>query len=419
MNKVSSDNKKIKFLLCFALAMVYVFLCANSVYYGGDFEVYLNAAQRIQSESNIYAAPHFKDLQYYYSPLFATLLIPFSNHWMITELLWLLLSGGCFVRTCYLIQNYFDLSPLRPKGQLLWAGISLLLVIRFVLYNISTIQITLFLLWVIFESIQLFGSSRLLWGAVLLALGINIKVLPIILLPYLLYRARFNAFICTVFFVVLFLYLPRVFIGAEYNSYLLSEWWNIINPLNKEHVIEADINSQSIVGIIPAFFTDISIEGFTRQRNFVNYTAPQVASIINFLRLFLVAFTLYFLRRPFRSYSHNLQEFRAIAYMCLLVPLVFPHQQKYSFLFLFPMLCYLWYYAVVLLQHRRSPRIIAYIIMLSIISVVFTPLIGADLIGRYAYDWIHYYKILGLAALALIPFAVFSRPSHVERPGAA
>ncbi|MEM9916887.1 MAG: hypothetical protein AAF990_02255 [Bacteroidota bacterium] len=105
------------------LAVVYVILSINSIAYGGDFEVYLDAAERLQRKENIYTAPYFKGLQYYYSPLFAFVLIPFSSNWFISEFLWLLLSGLLFVRTCFLIRHYFDLSVLSRKEVVLWMGI--------------------------------------------------------------------------------------------------------------------------------------------------------------------------------------------------------------------------------------------------------------------------------------------------------
>ena len=36
---------------------------------GGDFDVYLDASRRLFAGENIYAPPHFNNLQYYYSPL--------------------------------------------------------------------------------------------------------------------------------------------------------------------------------------------------------------------------------------------------------------------------------------------------------------------------------------------------------------
>tara|TARA_B110000503_G_scaffold93211_1_gene140585 strand:- start:1193 stop:1366 length:174 start_codon:yes stop_codon:yes gene_type:complete len=50
--------------------------------------------------------------------------------------------------------------------------------------------------------------------------------------------------------------LPAVFIGNDYNNELLVGWWETINPSNSEHLIEADRNPQSLVGMVPVYLTE-------------------------------------------------------------------------------------------------------------------------------------------------------------------
>ena len=89
---------KVKLTTLFFIS-VYVALCINSALKGGDFDIYLDAAINMTHQYNIYDPPiYFKEgLSYFYSPLFALILIPFSGNFLITEFIWLLLSGFFYV----------------------------------------------------------------------------------------------------------------------------------------------------------------------------------------------------------------------------------------------------------------------------------------------------------------------------------
>lgn len=128
------------------LAIVYFLMSIASALDGGDFDVYLDAGSKISSEENIYQPPFVKGLQYYYSPLFALVLAPLAglNIHFIIELIWLLLSGLMLVRIWKLVSNYFDISNLSAKEYYWWVGISFFLILRFILYNVAMIQVTIF-----------------------------------------------------------------------------------------------------------------------------------------------------------------------------------------------------------------------------------------------------------------------------------
>ncbi len=395
------------------LGIFYVTASIFSASDGGDFDVYLDAAQKLANGQNIYQPPFIKGLQYYYSPFFALILIPLSNHFFLTELVWLLLSGVMLYRTWVLISMNFNTHFLDSKYMNLWMLISFFFILRFVLYNIAMIQITIFLLWAILESIQLIKNGKIFLGAGILALAINIKIIPIVIMPYLIYRGYFKSVALIIIFSFLFLILPAIFIGYDANLFLLSEWWSIINPINSEHVIETDITYQSLVGTIPVFLTETeSIVPIAR--NFMNLSVETVTTITNVSRILVVLFTLYFLGYPFPRKSSKLADFRAISYILLAVPLIFPHQQKYAFLFMYPMISYLFYYSLLKWKWDRTLKFKIFLFVGLAIFMVFTPLIGSDIIGRYPYDVIQHFKILGISAILLIPLAFFASPKTME-----
>jgi hypothetical protein len=396
------------------VGILYLILSISSANNGGDFDVFLDAAQKLSNGNNIYVGPFIKGLQYFYSPLFALVLIPFSGNFFVTELIWLLLSWFWLYRIWVLVSSYFNSSFLSSKELNIWLGVSFFLVIRFILYNIAMIQVTIFLLWAILESIQLIENQKEISGAALLALVINIKLMPLVVLPYLLYRGYFKSLGFVLVFTGIYLILPAIFIGYDFNLFLLGEWWSIINPSNSEHVIEAEITYQSLVGTIPVFLTETE-SIIEIKRNFLKLPIETVTMITNVSRLIVAGFTIYFLGVPFRKNVDKLSKIWAVSYLLLAIPLIFPHQQKYAFLFMFPMITYLVYYVIIKWKYDNSNSLKLFVVPLILVTFVFTPIIGSDIIGRHAYDVIQHFRILGISALMLIPFMVIATPKSITK----
>lgn len=387
--------------------LITAFLCIKSSLNGGDFDIFLDAGLKIKNGENIYAPPYVRGLQYYYSPLFALILVPFTSSFIITESLWLLLCAFLTYRTWVLSEKYFTTTTLSSKQMNLWRFLSFFIALQFILYNIDWVQMTAFLLWSVFEAIHLFKNKRSITGALLLALAINIKLLPLVFIPYLLYRAYYKETIYICLFSVILIFLPSIFIGNEYNSFLLTEWWKVINPTNTEHLFETDPGTLSLVSLIPHL---------VYQNDMVNLAPDKVELLINGSRLLLVMITLLFLRTlPFKKENNALKSFWEIAYILLLIPLIFPHQQKYAFLFAIPLFIYLIYYFISTwhLPKTWTYKIVFALLILS--SIVFSPLHGADIIGRPLYELSKEMRMLTICSLMLIPIALWCNPNKIEK----
>jgi hypothetical protein len=105
--------------------------------------------------------------------------------------------------------------------------------------------------------------------------------------------------------------------------------------------------------------------------------------------------------------------FLSLSYLCLLIPLIFPHQRGYSFFLTAPVIIFLTYY---FLQDRKRivKRIFSFILF--VISVIMiSPIWGRDLIGKYM-ELYQDYKIIPIAALLLIPafLIIVIRDSRVK-----
>ena len=376
----------------------YLFLTAH---HEVDFDVYLDAASKLLSRQNIYQPPFIHNLQYYYSPLFALILIPFAliPYW-ISKFCWLLACVYFMVRSWKLTVSYFPKS-LPSNYQKAWMILPFIAVLRFIINNIGLVQITPFLLWAVLESFRLFDKKKAVGGAALFGLALNIKLLPLTLLPYLLFRNKIKESLLIVGFFGIFLFLPALLHGVEFNNYLISQWWKIINPLNSEHSIETESGTYGLVALIHVFITS-TVGEMPYARNFIDLNLQEVSLVVNMARVIFILITLAFLRSfPFKRETDRLKEIWEISYILAITPLLFPHQHKYAFLFVLPMMIYL-YYFFLSFQCGKAKKFTGLFILLIIISILFTPIIGWDIIGRFLYNLSEHYRLISFCVIMLL-----------------
>jgi Glycosyltransferase family 87 len=400
--------KYIKVLVCI-LAVYYAFKCAHE---GHDFQVFVYAGGKLIHGQNIYFPPFVQNLQYYYSPLFALLLSPFSRlPIIIPQVIWILISYVLLYRIWVLSTSYFDTSALTVKQKIIWLLVSVFLSIRFILVDIGYVQMTIFLLWATLESMQLINNGKWIWGAALLALAINIKLLPFAFVVYLFYRGRFKAAILTCAFYVIYLFLPAIYLGWDRNLSLIHDWFAIINPLNKQWTIEAEDGPSSLVALIPVYLTKTT-GVLTFKRNFLDLTFAQVSLILNIVRLLFVLLTLMFLHSlPFKNVPNKVRRFWEMSYLFILVPLIFPHQQQYAFVYITPAFIYLTWFFITNWKAIRQKMNFFYWAILAVIAFNFSPLIGRDIITSHFFEVLLYLRILPIAVIMLIPILWICRPA--------
>ncbi len=203
-------RKRFVLLLFFALTTIAIIIKSiQCVHDGGMMHLFLGASQLLFHQINIYnhPIPIIKDIsqEYSYSPFFALLLIPFSFfNGNVIEYIWLLLNVFFIYRIIKILSVQLNTSLLTGIQKELIVIFTYGFSFRFLLYNFGEAQMTIFLLYVCLESISWFQNKKWIAGSALLALGISIKILPVILIPYLIYRSYFKESIGTVLFIALF-----------------------------------------------------------------------------------------------------------------------------------------------------------------------------------------------------------------------
>ncbi len=407
---ISSLQKKIGFVALFIVLMVYFVIESSSC---GDFLIFLSASKDVFTGEDIYSKIYFGGFHYFYSVTFAIVLYPLtliSTH--LATFLWLCFNALLVYRLCKLIPFFLPLKELSPKQKNIFWILSALFSFRLVYENFHVGQMTTFLLYLCMEGIYRILQQQKITGALLIAIGINIKLLPIVLIPYLLYRKEFKASLFIVIFYISLLYLPILFIGMEQNTVLLNTWAHLINPLNTNHIL--DVDERSFHGLSTLLST-LLVEhvpdtyALSIKRNIADISLDQLTKVLMITRLCLASFTLYFLRTmPFKPAINQTYQYRELSYILLLIPLIFPHQQHYAFLFMIPAYLYCMYYMIQNYHQLSLMKRNSLLILMGLIYVVVNLKI---LLGEYNYYYEHF-KILTYGALLLIIVLASLKPKQ-------
>jgi Glycosyltransferase family 87 len=377
----------------------------------GDFSVYYGAAKDIAQGKSIYFVEYpvgDKDTcSYSYPPFFAMLLIPFSILPLaLADFLWLLLSLVLLVRTFHLIDRFLDLNTFfDAKTHRLWVFIVLLFTARFILYNFDMSQTTLILLWGCLESLDLTLNNRPVLSGLLLATVISIKLMPLVLLPYFFYRRFFKTGFATLGFLILLNVGPSVFYGFEGYLSVLNQWKSVINPIKTEFILEENLSMESahsLSALVPSLLTD-NVTRFDIKRNITVLPYQKVVFWLTISQLFFIVLTLFFLKtRPFTAILDKKRLFYEVSYLLLIIPLIFPHQQKYAFVMLLPAVAFIGFEV---LKQKQKGIILKNIIALMVVVWLLTTATTDGIIGKQLYEYGQYFKLITWGTMLLIvPF---------------
>ena len=204
----------------FLIVLVLAYIVRVLLIGAGDFAVYYGASNALMDSKMIYHLPYpvgDSTCEYSYSPFFALILIPLSvlPLWL-ADLLWLFLNLLALFRIFDLIVVFLGIKKdLTRKEYKWWVFLTLLFSVRFILYNFDLSQVTLILLCGSLESLRLAIKRQWALGGLVLATVISIKLMPLVMLPYLFYRRFWQAGFATLGFIILLNLTPSVFRGKK------------------------------------------------------------------------------------------------------------------------------------------------------------------------------------------------------------
>ncbi len=389
-------------------SVVFLYVIIKAFQIGHDINVYLYASKQLFNGENIYTSNPYNN--YLYSPFFALLLRPFSLFdFSIARVLWAIVNFCVAIRLGKLLIDLIvhDL-VLPPKILNKWTIGLFIISIGFLNHNLILGQITIVILWLLIEGLyQIILKNKWLFGSLLLAVGIVIKIIPIISLFYLFLKGRFKAMVFVGVFSAVCLLLPSVFVGHDYNMEQIENWVDTINPTNSKYVFENNDGNQSFNAILPAYFFDFDDDKrkpFQLKRTIYPLQEQTLLYIMQVLRLALL---ILFAWMIYQSYQINrnkyLYFYKEISFLCLISILFFPHQMKYALLYFVPAGSLILLEAILILKSNRhfqqKHKIAAYF---SLILLILSSIMGKDIVGRQIAKVFDYYHGFGLVVIISI-----------------
>ncbi len=370
--------------------------------YGGfdDFDVFFNAGKRLLLGENIYGEPHIQNLKYFYSVFFAGILSLLQGSGVVVaKWLWFLINFTALFRILFLFKQWI---PQDVKWKAAIIFLMLLLCSKIILINFVSNQMTIFILWTVIESYVQLKKDRLVLAAIILCLGINVKILPIVVVPYFIYIAsnRFRFFMYGLLGLMFYTFIPALFIGWDYNWMLIGEWLKTLNPVSKIHVMQTyEYGILDISSLITKYLSDEPVY-LEPKLNVASWSMGQLFVLTNFLRISLLSgavFLAFKIKQPIKGLSNELLILSAFL---ALAPLCFPHQREYSFFFYSPMwLC-------LLVMTIKSNSIKDYIVFgcLVLLSGLLT---WVDFVGKDMVDIFNFYRITTVGMFCMFVYYVY------------
>jgi len=379
--------------------------------YEGDFIGYVIVGDMVLAGESIYS--HYLNT---WPPFFSVFCIPISylHHAspLAANVIWQLGSIAAFFASLTILFRWtfkkgiawkttdsrisiFDWKVLVP----------VLLSFRFVLDNLANIQINMYLLWMSLWVVDLFFRKRHLSASILLAFIISLKVYPIFILLFLIFKREWRIAAFTIVFMLLINALCLPFFGYEGTLANFGAWVQEVMP--KSYI--ANHKNQSLLGLLLRIFTDFEVE-FEYKINLLKLSLDQVKLIYYSALIVLALPVMYWFRKPFRIKGNLDPERIQFVLILTAIPLLSPLAWKAYFIFLTP--------GIVMLHHmiynkRGLARSFKWSFILALVVIIGSADVFA---GPYFSDVLQMYGALvwGTATLLVLLIVLFNQKNEVE-----
>ncbi len=367
MNRLSQPideqrYQRVLSIIKWVFALLLIWPVSRAVSSTNDFDVFYGAGQRVAEGMSPYLKPYARGLWYYYSPFFAwvmslftylpqnpvtTLPIPLGQ--AMLKALWGGLNLLLIVRVLGIVADEISGAG-KTRAQLWFWGLLMAMSYRWLFMNILYGQMTILVLWGVAEAYRSKPVAEWRrWGG--LALGINIKILPLFFYGLQFWRAvlskkalewRSMAWISA--WLLALSLVPYLFVEVGFHNVLIKDWLDIINPAAKEHILEVGEGGFIDFGaIVTKYFTHLPIPKETSYE-WANLSLKEVGLVTNGFRLLVIVLCSYWAIRLQSSKALVWSTaFVQMSVFLAVIPLAFPHQRDYSLLMQMPALAYwLW-----------------------------------------------------------------------------
>ncbi len=342
--------------LIFVFVLLLLWPAIHNLTSGNDFDIFLRAAYSLGDLKEIYNHGYVNGLYYYYSPLFIWFLQPFTYikdiilnnnvvnniplSFFLVKAAWNVFMLFLIYRIIKIVNGIFKFES--NKGKFVFYLVCFVLCYRWFFLNIWYGQLTIFILWSILESFLNNSKSTVTrWAP--FSLAVNIKIIPMLMFWKLILDKDWKFLLRSVIWLAVFLIIPFIFYPFNYMLEQNIHWLQLINPIQKTHIITIGEGGFIDIGaIVVKYFTnyDIPTEP-TICISELSHTA--IFAITQFWRLLIFGLVIW-LYLFIRNSKHIFRpDFLSISLFCAAIPLIFPHQRDYSLALLIPAVCYVVY----------------------------------------------------------------------------
>jgi hypothetical protein len=285
--------------------------------------------------------------------------------------------------------------------------------------NIILGQITIVILWLTFEGLyQISFRNKNAFGSLILAIGISIKIIPIIGLFYLVIKGKFKATVFCICFIISSLLLPSIFVGHTYNSKMLQNWAETVNPSSKNFVFENDDGVHSLNALLPAYFYTFK-DGYPPKvklkRQITSLSTETLAFIMQATRLILLfSFLILVYYQYKRKGTESIYFYWNLSYLALISTLIFPHQPYYAMLYFVPAGSYLILFIILGIRSKWAISMKYKAIALSAsLLMLLISIKGRDTLGDTFLEILNFYHFEGLVNLIFLLFVLSIKPDYL------
>ncbi|MBN1913485.1 MAG: DUF2029 domain-containing protein [Candidatus Omnitrophica bacterium] len=227
-----------------------------------DFHCYYVAGERMLKHENIYVAFDKSAAEFRYAPIFALAMSPFALlKERYADLAWYILNLVLSVASFILAKKMFARYKLNRKKYFLLNLLVFVGGVRFFLHNLDSGQSNILMMFSLLFGLYCMQVKKEAAAGMLLAFSMLIKFTPLVFIPYFILRRKGRLVLMVVFFLLIYLLLPSLFIGEQLNMVYLN---NLLPHLSGSTILEKstilDPKNQSLLSFIYRIFTNCRLE---------------------------------------------------------------------------------------------------------------------------------------------------------------
>ena len=409
-----SFTRKSTILLGVSFVLLVAFVVVE-FYDLGDFLIYLQASRDMGNGINIYDQRYGGQAIFPYmgSPVLAYLLYPLTLlPTYVSGSIWKILNVILLWRICSIIELNLGLNRrVNSRSYGPWLILSLVSVSFMIYRNFHLSQFSILLLYLILQAVDLIRrDKKSLSGPVLISLGIVIKVLPIVAVPYLLFRGYWKQCLWVLLFTILLLFSPAISHGWDETILLYQGYLERISPAQELNLYDVDgPHAHGIASLVSTLLIEGISNNFTLdyKRNIFNLDPEIVLKLILGIKLVFLISVLFIMdiKSLFRDEKAQISRFYELSYILLITPLLFPQMRLYNFVFLLPAMSYLIYIMLIEKEFSSTGKI------LFVIGIV---LLNLELLLGHFRELYWHYKSVTYATLIVLGFMIYWRPSRLK-----